>query len=159
MKQRTYIKDRGDRVATGNKTFRRPLSEKGFTLLEVVIALAIFSVGIMAVASLQVSSTNGDTRARLATEGAIAAHDQAEKLLSMNYDPLNPTEEFLDDSVSGYQNFPTGRVTTVGIYTVDWIVRQHPTITRAVIIEVRADWEYYGADKSYELEFVKNAEI
>ena len=64
-------------------TCRRP-SERGMTLLEVVIALAIFSIGIMAVASLQVSSTNGDTRARLATEAATVAHDQAEKLLSMN---------------------------------------------------------------------------
>ena len=159
MKHRTYIKVRGDMAATGNENSRRQLSEKGLTLLEVVIALAIFSIGIMAVASIQVSATNGDTRARLATEGAIAAHDQAEKLLSMNYDPLNPTEEFLDNSVSGYQNYPTDRATTVGIYSVDWIVRLHPTITRTVIIEVRADWEYYGSDKSYVLEFVKNAEI
>jgi prepilin-type N-terminal cleavage/methylation domain-containing protein len=159
MKHDVYIKDRADKAASGNKISCQRSSERGLTLLEVVIALAIFSVGIMAVASLQVSSTNGDTRARLATEGAIAAHDQAEKLLSMNYDPLNPTEEFLDDSVSGYQNYPTDRATDVGIYSVDWLVRPHPTITRAVIITVRADWRYFGAAKSYTLEFVKNAEI
>jgi type II secretion system protein I len=146
-------------AATGNEVTRRRLSERGFTLLEVVIALAIFSVGIMAVASLQVSSTNGDTRARLATEAATVAHDQAEKLLSMNYDPDNPTEEFLDTAVSGYQNFRTDRWYEVGIYTVDWLVELHPTINRAVIITVRAEWEYFGADKSYELEFVKIAEI
>jgi len=161
MRHHPYIKDRGAMEATGHENAPKRLTDRGFTLLEVIIALAIFSVGIMAVASLQVSSTNGDTRARLATEAATAAHDQAEKLLSMNYDPDSPTVEFFDTLQSGYQNFPTDRETTVGIYTVDWIVEQlaDPEITRAVRITVRAEWEYFGANKSYELEFVKIAEI
>jgi prepilin-type N-terminal cleavage/methylation domain-containing protein len=137
------------------------MGQQGFTLMEVIIALAIFSIGIMAIASLQVSSTNGDLRARLATEAATVAHDQAEKLLSMNYDPAAPTEEFFDTLVTGYAAYPTPRQYSVGRFTVDWIVEAHtdPEITRAVRITVRTEWDYFGDGKSYELEFVKVAEI
>jgi hypothetical protein len=49
----------------------------------------------------------------------------------------------------------------VGRFTVDWIVEAHtdPEITRAVRITVRTEWDYFGDGKSYELEFVKVAEI
>lgn len=148
-------------TAAGRENKRSGMGERGFTLMEVVIALAIFSIGIMAVASLQVSSTNGDLRARLATEAATVAHDQAEKLLSLNYDPAAPTEEFYDTLVSGYDVFPTPRQYSVGRFTVDWIVEAHPDpeITRALRITVRTRWKYFGDNKSYELEFVKIAEI
>ena len=141
--------------APGIQTTHGRFSEKGFTLLEVVIALAIFSVGIMAVASLQVSSTNGDLRARLATEAATVAHDVAERLLSMTYDPDNPTAEFDTTDTT----FPTDREETVGRYTYDWIVLPHSAITNALRIRIRTRWEHYGSDKVYELEFVKIAEI
>ena len=143
--------------STGNNNTSSPLGDRGFTILEVVIALAIFSVGIMAVASLQVSSTNGDLRARLATEAATVAHDQAERLLSMNYDPADPTEEFINSG--SFAGFPTPRETTIGRYTVDWIVEAHSLIPGALKVTVQTRWAHYGSNKLYELEFVKIAQI
>ena len=43
----------------------------GFTLIEVMIALAIFSIGILGMYALQISSINGNTSARNRTQ-AIA---------------------------------------------------------------------------------------
>ena len=156
----------------GHENKHRCFADQGFTILEVVIALAIFSVGIMAVAGLQVSATNGDLRARLATEATMLAHDQAERLLTVQYDPdLDPRiEEFRDLGNA----FPTGRATTVGRYTVDWIVETvidtevrdlpdplpaPPPHPKALRITVRVDWNFYGDAKQYELEFVKIADI
>ena len=159
MKRHIYNKEQGIMPTAANQPARKPLDNQGFTLLEVVIALAIFSVGIMAVASLQVSSTNGDLRARLATEAATAAHDQAERLLSIDYDPDNLTVEFFD--TGAYAAFPTPRRYTVGRYTVDWIVAPHTfaEIARAVRVTVVVQWQHFGKGKSYELEFVKIDEI
>ena len=160
----------------GHKNRNRCPADRGFTLLEVVIALAIFSVGIMAIAGLQVSATNGDLRARLATEAATLAHDQAEKLLSLEYDPDvdPPIEEFRDTGTTNYTGFPTNRAIDIARYTVDWIVvpltdvevrdlpdplPPPPPYPKALRIIVRVDWDYFGDAKQYELEFVKIADI
>ena len=159
QKRALYKKEKEVMWATGIKNAGRRPAEAGFTLMEALIALAIFSVGVMGIASLQVSSTTGDLRARLATEAATVAHDQAEKLLSMNFDPDAPTEEFLDTGQSGYGSFPTSREITTGRFTTDWLVVTHPTIPRAVTIQLRTDWGYFGDGKVYELEFVKIADL
>lgn len=172
-----YKKENEAMSKCGHENKHRCSCDRGFTILEVVVALAIFSVGVMAIAGLQVSATNGDLRARLATEAATLAHDQAENLLSIHYDPdvAPPIEEFRDITVANYDSFPTNRETTVGRYTVDWLVVSltdpevtgvpNPLppppvpITRALRITVRVNWEYFGDDKQYELEFVKIADI
>ena len=157
MKHALYKKEKGDMEATGNGITRHCKAERGMTLLEVVIALAIFSIGIMAIASLQVNSTNGDTRARLATEAANVAHDVAERLLTMTYDPdpAMTVQEFDTTDTT----FPTGREDTIGRYTYDWIVEPHSDIPNALRITVQTRWEYFGNEKVYELEFVKIAQI
>ena len=146
-------------TATVNQNAPRGSTEAGFTLIEVLLALAIFSIGVMAIASLQVTSTRGDLRARMATEAATVAHDQAEKLLSMNFDPDAATKEFKHTGESGYGSFPTDRLITTGRYKTDWLVTTHPTIPRAVTIRLRTDWGYFGDGKVYELEFVKIADL
>ena len=130
----------------------------GFTLIEILLALAIFSIGVLAIAGLQITATNGDTRARFATEAAALAQNQAEQLLSLTYDSDNISEAFKDTSESGYENFPTPRVYDVDRYSVDWIVDPNPT-AGALNITVRTVWRVFGATKRYELHFIKNEEI
>jgi prepilin-type N-terminal cleavage/methylation domain-containing protein len=50
------------------ETVREEKSHHGFTLIEVLIAMAIFSIGILAVGAMQVSSTNSNAGARIQTE-------------------------------------------------------------------------------------------
>ena len=68
-------------------------SQTGYSLVEVLIALAVFSVGILAVASLQITSTNGNALARKVTEATAAAKSHIEYLTTLAYDhnDLNPT--------------------------------------------------------------------
>ena len=48
---------------TKSTSVQRDANEKGFSLIEVLIAMAIFAVGFLALASMQVSATNGNTLA------------------------------------------------------------------------------------------------
>lgn len=57
----------------------------GFTLMEVMIAMAIFAIGILGVATMQISSTNGNTSARKHSEASEIAQSQIEWLMAIPY--------------------------------------------------------------------------
>ncbi len=70
---------------SGNK-YNNSHKYQGFTLIEVLIALAIFSIGFLAVGSMQLRSTGGSTNARIRTEASIWTQDRVETLMSLPYD-------------------------------------------------------------------------
>ena len=63
------------------KKSRRPSKSKGFTIIEILIAMAIFSIGILAVATMQISSVNGNSNARKYLEASAFAQGQLESTL------------------------------------------------------------------------------
>ena len=62
------------------KSHFRPQS--GFTLLEVMIALVIFSIGLLGLAGLQAGGLRSNTQAQLRTIATIQAYDMAERIRS-----------------------------------------------------------------------------
>ena len=60
--------------------------EGGFTIIEVLIAIAIFAIGMLAIASMQIGATQGTTTARINTELSTFASDQMERLASLPFD-------------------------------------------------------------------------
>jgi prepilin-type N-terminal cleavage/methylation domain-containing protein len=61
-------------------------TEKGFTLIEALIALGIFSIGILAVTSLLVSSNMQSRRSAEITEASAIAINQMEELMLIPFD-------------------------------------------------------------------------
>ena len=53
---------------------------RGFSLIEVLIAVAIFSVGILAVGSMQLSSTKNNTTGNITTQATMLARQKIEEL-------------------------------------------------------------------------------
>jgi len=68
------------------------LDERGFTFVEVLIVIAIFSIGVLAVAIMQVAAINTNASARMSGEATALAANQLEALMTLNYDhaDLNP---------------------------------------------------------------------
>jgi prepilin-type N-terminal cleavage/methylation domain-containing protein len=58
--------------------------QQGYSLIEVVIALAIFSIGILAIAQLQFSAVRNNTNGNLATQATMLAEAQIENLKNTN---------------------------------------------------------------------------
>jgi prepilin-type N-terminal cleavage/methylation domain-containing protein len=76
----------------------RATSTRGFTLIEVLIAMAIFAIGILAVTTMQIRSINQNASARLQTEATTLAADWMEQLLALPYD-----DPWLDEASSPYE--------------------------------------------------------
>jgi type IV pilus assembly protein PilV len=59
--------------------------QTGFTIIEVLIAITIFAIGILAVVTMQTTSVNGNAKARQISEETTWASDQIEQLLVRDY--------------------------------------------------------------------------
>ena len=77
-------------IQTAKMTHR--IDDRGFTFVELLIVIAIFAIGILAVASMQVTSINTNASARMSGEATALAANQLETLMASGYtdDALNP---------------------------------------------------------------------
>jgi len=95
------------------------LNESGFTLIEVLIAITIFSVGLLALAKLQMSASLGNMQAARVTSATMAAASRMESLLSLDY-----------------SNIPvSGNLTEAG-YQITYSVTQPNTGIKHIVLHV-----------------------
>ena len=126
-------------VMSGKTTAKseRHMNDRGFSLMEVMIAMVIFVIGFLAVGSMQISAIRGNGGAREATEAATRATDQLETLIALPYDRI----------VSG------GPVTQ-GAYTVSWNVADDTPLPNIKTITVTVNWLDRGP-RSFEATYMK----
>jgi prepilin-type N-terminal cleavage/methylation domain-containing protein len=124
-----------------NKTkSTKQMTNRGFTLVEVMIGMAIFFIGFLAVGSMQITAINGNAGAREATEAATRATDQLETLIALPY-----------DSIVG------GGPVTNGAYTVSWTAVETPS-PKFKTITVTVDWEQRGP-RSFVVTYMKTGNL
>ena len=80
-----------------HKTIRNvKSSEAGFTLLEVIMAVSILTIGLLAVASLQVTAMRGNSMSLFYTESTERVQDRVEKLLNKNFTDVDLSDRTVD---------------------------------------------------------------
>jgi type IV pilus assembly protein PilV len=104
------------------------LSAGGFTLLEVMIALAVFTVGLLAIFSMQFSAIKGNAVARGVTENVTVATAKAEQLMALAFDhaDLAAGNHARAQDADGIDNNLNGQVDEAGetgYLNVDWQVQ------------------------------------
>lgn len=137
MTLRAFRKDQMRNIAA--KT-RKPRKEEGFSLLEVLIAISIFSIGILAVATMQISAINGNASARRHTEAATFAADRAERLMALPYDHA-------ELAAGAHPGSPS------------WTVTDDTPVPNTKTVNVIVTWSDRGTQKSLSLDFIKARDV
>jgi prepilin-type N-terminal cleavage/methylation domain-containing protein len=117
------------------------IDNKGFTLVEVMIGMAIFIIGYLAVASMQLVAIKGDASARKTTEAATLAADRLETLMVLPYD-----------------NIDSGGPVTQGAYTISWQVADNTPLPNTKTITVTVSWQH-GGTRNFEATYLKTANL
>lgn len=125
---------------------QRSYEEKGFTLLEVLFAVVIFSIGMMAVVGMHGLAVTSNGSAKMHTEAATLASDRIEKLKMEDYDNV------IDGTAKILNNGNT--------YTISWEVKEEdfdfPTDGEmdAKRVMLNVEWKDRGRQKTFIPSFV-----
>ena len=134
--------------------------ESGFTLIEVVIAMGVLAIGIMAMYNMQVVGMKGNSTANRITSQATWGADQIETMVELAYDDNDLSDldgdgtgkdnnrngiDDRDEAVGTSLNFGLGdlgpeadgsKVSPDGHYTVYWNVAEDQPIENAKTVRI-----------------------
>jgi prepilin-type N-terminal cleavage/methylation domain-containing protein len=81
----------GDRAkgADMKRVQPRQLAQGGFTLIEVLIGISIFAIGMLAVARMQMHSVRNTTVGNITSQATMLANQKMEELKTLSFDDLN----------------------------------------------------------------------
>lgn len=105
----------------------RSTDRNGFALIEVLMAMVIFAVGILALAGLQITTISGNAAARMQTEATAIGARIVERLRSLpfDHDDLVPAVHPHSLPASGSQP-----------YAVNWTVRADTPVNGTKTVRV-----------------------
>ena len=128
---------------SGNHVHQNDISVgcRGFTLIEVMMALAILAFGILGLYALQISSINGNASAGNRTQAVAWAANRMEILQETPFAAIADGAE------------------TQGIYNIQWTAPQidinNDGVNDACNIQIDVTWNELGSSKSTRLNFIK----
>lgn len=118
-------------------------NQKGYMLVEALIAIAIFSVGFLAVAMLVISVTHNNTRGNMLTQANMLARQKLEELKN------TPDITTLPTALTTYSDGPLdGNGDDGGIYTRTWTIQDALGFDTSREITVTVNWMRRGHNRS-----------
>lgn len=136
-------------------------SNDGFTLLEVIMAVSILTIGLLAVASMQVSAMRGNSMSMEYSESTEQVQDRVEKLLGTNLAALIDTD---GDGAGGLSdtgaNADYNPATIDPKYTIYYNVAEDyaggKAVSKVNTIRVIAVWQDRGKTRNYSFDLLRN---
>jgi type IV pilus assembly protein PilV len=136
-------------------TARASRATGGFTILEVMIVIAILTFGLLSLAAMQIQAMKGSDRGRHTTNAAAIAENKMEQLQQDAWASIAVTGGFVADPVEQNNVQFDGGSSLERAYNVSYqITDLQATYTRAV--DVRVSWnEKTGEARSITLSSIR----
>jgi len=112
--------------------FRLSKKDEGFTLIEVIVAVSIFAVGLLAIAVMHTSAIRANSTAGEVTEISIWGLDRIERLMALPYN--DPWLEVAGNPPGGTDSAGNPHQVTSGGYTISWTVADNNPIQNTKLI-------------------------
>ena len=140
---------------------------RGFTIIEVLMAMAIFLIGFLAVGSMQISAVNGNKSARMRTSASVLAADIVEQLMRCPYESstckltrsnatvgeqYSETDPLALGAHGPFTDDPDGDGPDC-TYEVRWVVANGPE-PNSKEIDVIVRWQKLGQDQTVQYTFI-----
>ena len=126
-------------------------TEQGFTLIEVLVAIVVFSLTLLGLEKMQIAAIQVNTIASRLTQATTLAQDRVERLLAMPYnDPM-----LADTTATGIftsyidPNPPKG-------YTIRWEVDTDVPSAGIKTINIFVTWHNLKVSKTFSLSVRKS---
>ena len=125
-------------------------TNKGFTLVEVLVAMAVFSVALLQLGSMQIAASQVSSAAGRLTRATALAQDKIEQLQALPYNDAT-----LDDSTPVGQTTPHTEPNPPQGYTITWNVDADTPVAGVKTINLNIAWNNRGKPKTFNLAFYK----
>lgn len=125
-------------------------TDRGYTLIEIMIAISIFAIGFLAIASLQITASKNNRTGSEITEAATIATDRMERLMVLAFD-----DPLLDPTANPHPPAPNN---TQGKYSIQWMVADTDInadgTNDSKVVSMSVSWPGAG-NKTVNINFIK----
>ena len=121
--------------------------ETGFTLVEILLALTIFSFGMLSVASMQAASINGNATSANTTDATWQAITRIEELMETDYDDATLNAGTTTETV-------TPPAIPAITYTITKEVTANDLIDNTKSISITVQWTERGTQRQINVQCV-----
>jgi len=116
-------------------------NNKGFSVLELLIGITIFAVGILATTTMQWWTVRNNTTGNVFTQANMLAHTQMETLKNRDFSTLGLVTDSPDLNNPVDENGNAG-----GIYNRSWTIAANTAFSRQITVTVQ--WTRLGGARS-----------
>jgi prepilin-type N-terminal cleavage/methylation domain-containing protein len=117
-------------------------NEKGVTIIEILMAMSILAVGILAVVAMQTSSARGNSTSLMSTNGLLFAVNQLETLMDRDW---THADLDADNNTHTVDRDP---------YTIEWDVIDPGVINNTKTINMTVRWSNWGLTKRIFVQYI-----
>jgi len=125
-------------------------TDRGYTLIEIMIAISIFAIGFLAIAYLQITASKNSRTGSEITEAATIATDRMERLMVLAFD-----DPLLDPTANPHPPAPDN---AQGKYSIQWLVADTDLnadgTNDSKVINMSVSWPGAGS-KTVNINFIK----
>lgn len=138
--------------------------QRGFSLLEVLISIAIFTASLLAVSVMLLNTIKGNSVSIHLTSATQLASKQIEEIMLMRYSDLRDVDKDAADGLDDHDPL-TADMSNINVeagsigkrYNIYANVIEDYPVENTKTIRVIVAWEHGGKDKNISFEFIRTS--